>query len=85
MLDANIEAVILRQSEQLQTKALSRPGPWVGNTSWTAPQKHVAVASSSLDQPSSEIPDRGMKGLDLSAVAAIIVCVCMVCKRNVVI
>lgn len=29
-LDANMDAVILRQSEQLQTKVLIRPGPWVG-------------------------------------------------------
>lgn len=28
--DANIDAVILRQSVQLQIKVLSRPGPWVG-------------------------------------------------------
>ena len=25
-----MDAVILRQSEQLQTKVLIRPGPWVG-------------------------------------------------------
>lgn len=30
------------------------------NASCTAPQKHVAVASSSLDQPSSAQPARGM-------------------------
>ena len=30
------------------------------NASCTAPQKHVAVASSSLDQPSSAQPDNGM-------------------------
>lgn len=97
-LDANIDAVILRQSEQLQTKVWTNPGPWVGwwqsnmleysverkekektsgqgprhpsrgtewigeltNASCTALQKHVAVASSSLDQPSSVDPARGM-------------------------
>lgn len=93
-LEANMEAVILWQSEQLQTKLLMRPGAWVGwwdgggvsveglggrgkggksggwrgvnegagltNASCTAPQKHVAVASFSLDQPSSAPPARGM-------------------------
>ena len=45
------------------------------NANCTAPQKHVAVASSSLDQPSSAQPDKGMNGLDLSAVErAMIVC-----------
>lgn len=29
-LDANMDAVILRQSVQLQTKVFTRPGPWVG-------------------------------------------------------
>jgi hypothetical protein len=29
-LEANIEAVILWQSAQLQTKEPTRPGPWVG-------------------------------------------------------
>lgn len=29
-LDANMEAVTLRQSAQLHTKVLMRPGPWVG-------------------------------------------------------
>lgn len=29
-LDANMEAVILRQSVQLHTKVLTRPGPWMG-------------------------------------------------------
>ena len=32
-----------------------------------APQKHVAVASSSVDQPSSPKPAIGIYGLDLSA------------------
>lgn len=43
------------------------------NASCTAPQKHVAVASSSLDQPSPAHPASGMYGLDLSAEAAIAV------------
>lgn len=29
-LEANMEAVILRQSVQLQRKVLIRPGAWVG-------------------------------------------------------
>ena len=58
-LEANIEAVILRQSVQWQRKVLRRPGPWVGNASCTAPQKQVAVAESSFDQPSSAPPARG--------------------------
>lgn len=29
-LEANIEAVILRQSEQWQRNVSTRPGPWVG-------------------------------------------------------
>ena len=29
-LEANMDAVILWQSVQLQTKELTRPGPWVG-------------------------------------------------------
>ena len=41
------------------------------NASCTAPQKHVAVASSSLDQPSLAQPARGMYGLDLSVVAMV--------------
>ncbi len=58
--EENIEAVILRQSVQLQTKVLIRPGASVGNASCTAPQKQVAVAESSFDQPSSAPPARGM-------------------------
>ena len=58
-LDANIEAVILRQSVQLQTKVLTRPGPEVGKESCTAEQKQVAVAVSSFDQPSEARPERG--------------------------
>lgn len=46
------------------------------NESCTAPQKHVAVASSWLDQPSLEDPARGKKGLELSAVAAIVASLC---------
>jgi hypothetical protein len=38
------------------------------NESCTAPQKHVAVASSSVDQPSSAPPARGKYGFDLSMV-----------------
>lgn len=45
-------------------------GGLLTKTSWTAPQKQVAVASFSLDQPSLAKPARGMKGLDLSAVLA---------------
>ena len=29
-LEANMDAVILRQSVQLQIKVSTRPGPWVG-------------------------------------------------------
>jgi hypothetical protein len=80
--EANMEAVILRQSVQLQRNVLTNPGPLVGclrscqhqemkcgnmslrkpkqedlraaltNPNCTAPQKQVAVASSSLDHPS---------------------------------
>lgn len=42
-------------------------GAQLTNASCTAPQKHVAVASSSLDQPSLALPARGMKGLDVPA------------------
>lgn len=41
--------------------------------SWTAPQKHVAVAASSVDHPSLAPLLWGMYGLDLSAVAAMMV------------
>ena len=58
-LDANIEAVILRQSVQWQRKVLTRPGPEVGKESWTAPQKQVAVAEEAFDQPSEATPARG--------------------------
>lgn len=37
------------------------------NDSWTAPQKHVAVASFSLDHPSLAELARGIYGLDLLA------------------
>ena len=47
--DANIEAVIFRQSKQLQTKVSTKPGLVVGISSWTAPQKQVAVARLSLE------------------------------------
>lgn len=70
--EANIDAVILRQSVQWQMKVPTKPGAWIGNDSCTAPQKHVAVAESSFDHPSSAPPARGKKGLDLSAVAAIL-------------
>jgi len=49
---------------------VTRPGALVGKAICTAPQKQVAVASSSLDHPSLAKPARGMKGLDLSAVLA---------------
>ncbi len=49
-----------------------RPGPEVGKASWTAPQKQVAVAESSLEKPSFAEPASGMYGLVLSAVAAMI-------------
>jgi hypothetical protein len=58
--DVNMDAVILRQSVQWQAKVLSRPGPEVGNYSWTAPQYQVAVAESSVDQPSEAPLDNGM-------------------------
>lgn len=45
----------------------------MGNASCTTPQKQVAVAESSFDQPSSAPPARGKYGTDLSAVAAIVV------------
>lgn len=48
-------------------KLSTRPGASVGNLSWTAPQKQVAVASVSEDHPSSASPERGMYGLLLSA------------------
>ncbi|KAJ6597667.1 hypothetical protein DFH09DRAFT_1071648 [Mycena vulgaris] len=48
-LEANIDAAILRQSVQLQTKVSSSPGPCVGCGA------HVAVASSLLDQLSLAI------------------------------
>jgi hypothetical protein len=48
-------------------KLSTRPGASVGNLSWTAPQKQVAVASVSEDHPSSASPERGMYGLVLSA------------------
>ncbi len=103
MLDANIDAVILRQSEQLQTNTSTRPGPSVGyqgvstmtvlivpqsseelkrvkckhmvptNTSCTVPQKHVAVASESVDQPSCRRLLEGMYGFVLSEVDAMLV------------
>ena len=56
---ANMDAVILRQSVQWQVKVVRRPGPWVGKASCTAPQKQVAVAESSFDQPSLAAPARG--------------------------
>lgn len=43
------------------------------NFSCTAPQKQVAVASSSVDHPSLALPARGRNGLDLSAVEKAIV------------
>lgn len=55
-----MEAVILRQSVQWQTNVPTRPGPWVGKQSWTAPQKQVAVAESCVDQPSLAQLDNGM-------------------------
>lgn len=76
-LEANIEALILWSSAQLQTKELIRPGAFVGwevvlewcklrrdgegftKDSCTVPQKQVAVASSSVDQPSVARPPRG--------------------------
>ena len=42
------------------------------NEIWTAPQKQVAEASSSVDQPSPPEPESGKNGLDVSAVAAIL-------------
>jgi len=46
---------------------------YLTRASCTVPQKHVAVASSSLDQPSCTRLFKGMYGLVLSAVDAIIV------------
>lgn len=73
-LEANIDAVILWQSVQLQMKLSTNPGASVGNFNCTAPQKQVAVASVEEDQPSSASPARGMYGLDLSAVLRDIFC-----------
>lgn len=84
-----MDAVIFRQSKQLQTKVSMRPGPEVGwevsgerslsrirsrltNASCTVPQKHVAVASSSVDQPSLVLPARGKYDFDLSAVDMVV-------------
>jgi len=36
------------------------------NASWTAPQKQVAVASSSVDHPPVARPDKGMRDVDTS-------------------
>ena len=38
IFEANMDAVILRQSVQWRIKVLRRPGPWVGNASCAAPQ-----------------------------------------------
>lgn len=43
------------------------------NDIWTAPQKHVAVASSSVDQPSLAMPDSGKNDFDVSGLDAIFV------------
>jgi hypothetical protein len=47
-LEANMEAVILRQSVQLQIVMFEMPGLVVGKESWTALQKHDAVARSGV-------------------------------------
>lgn len=73
-----MDAVILRQSVQWQMKVLTRPGSWVGKASCTAPQKQVAVAESSLVQPSLAAPARGKYGWDLSGVVAMAVSFCAV-------
>lgn len=41
------------------------------NDSCTVPQKHVAVASSSLDQPSWATPAKGKYGFDLSTAVVV--------------
>jgi hypothetical protein len=76
-----MEAVILRQSVQLQMNVSTKPGFSVGNASWTAPQKQVAVASSSLDQPSVARLARGMYGFDLSEAATDGTCFCIASRR----
>jgi hypothetical protein len=58
----------LRQSAQLHTNDDSKPSPCTGKASCTAPQKHVAVASSAFENPSLAWPARGKYGSDLSAV-----------------
>jgi hypothetical protein len=78
--EANMLAVIFLQSVQLQMKVSTRPGFLIGNSSCTAPQKHVAVAESSFDQPSEALPDKGMNGLELF-VEAIVVCLWMADRR----
>lgn len=52
------------------------------NASCTAPQKHVAVASSLVDQPSLAWPARGKLVL-LSLVSAMAMCFCRAVKRDV--
>ena len=49
------------------------------NDNCTAPQKQVAVASSSVDQPSLADPARGKKGLEVSAVCCHCCRVCLIC------
>lgn len=51
----------------METKR-AESGARLTKASCTAPQKHVAVASSSLDQPSLAQPARGIYGFDLSMV-----------------
>jgi hypothetical protein len=57
--------------------------PKLTNDSCTAPQKQVAVASSSVDQPSLAKPARGKLGLDLSTAVAVAVGVGVVVEAMV--
>jgi len=60
--------MVLEQSRADERPQISR----LTNDSCTAPQKHVAVASSLVDQPSWANPARGKYGLDLSTAAVVV-------------
>lgn len=67
-----MEELSLWQSAQWQMKRVRIEGPEVGNASCTVPQRHVDVASFSLDQPSWASPAKGKK-LSLDLVSATMV------------
>lgn len=75
LVSVNYQAVIAYQHSK--TNECRKNWSGLTNANWTAPQKQLADALLSVDQPSFPEPVRGIYGFDLSADAAIVERMCV--------